>query len=106
MFYQIRKGNDAFYVAVDNRKTVGYSHVGKAKFGWELHRIYLLPRYIGKGIGKKLLQQGERFLKSKKAKQYFVLVHPKNRLGIKFYLRNGFAKFKKKGSSIYLKKKL
>jgi ribosomal protein S18 acetylase RimI-like enzyme len=87
---RVRKGFDWFFVALDGKRVIGYSHIGRGRIGWELLRIYLLPQYIGKGIGKKLLQLGEAFLKRKKARTYFVTSHKRNRLGIEFYLRNGF----------------
>ncbi len=87
---RVRKGFDWFFVALDEKRVVGYSHIGRGRIGWELLRIYLLPQYIGKGVGKKLLQLGETFLKCKKARTYFVTSHKRNRLGIEFYLRNGF----------------
>jgi GNAT superfamily N-acetyltransferase len=76
--------------------------------GWELLRIYLLPEYIGKGVGKKLLSFGESFLRRKKVNRYIVSAHAKNRLAIEFYLRNGFSrsKGKDKGGEIYFEKNL
>ena len=104
-----RKGIDSFYVALDGRKLIGYAHVGKRREGWELFRIYLLPRYIGKGIGKRLLHLCERALKRKRAGSYFLFVHSGNKLGKDFYLRNGFVRVKRRdrgSTSLCLEKKL
>ncbi len=106
---RVRKGFDWFSVALDGKRIVGYSHIGRGRVGWELFRIYLLPKYIGIGVGKKLLQLGEAFLKRKKARRYFVTAHKRNRLGIRFYLRNGFtitSKMVEGRSSLCLEKRL
>ena len=60
--------------------------------GWELGRTYLLPGYIGKGVGKGLLDRWEQFLRRKKARRYFVSYNARNRLARDFYRRNGFAR--------------
>ena len=105
---RIRKGIDWFYVALEGKRVIGYSHITQGRMGWELLRIYLLPEYIGKGIGKKLLSLGESFLRRKKVRRYIVSAHAKNRLAIGFYLRNGFArvKGKDKAGEIYFEKNL
>jgi len=72
MFPTIKKGHACFHVALDGNRIIGYSHVGKSKAGWELLRIYLLPRYVGKGIGGKLLRLNERFLRKRGIRRYFV----------------------------------
>src|SRR5690242_16451211 len=70
VFPSIKKGDSQFYLATDKGKIVGYSNAGPGSWGWELYRIYLLPEYIGKGVGKKLLLLAEDFLRSKKARKY------------------------------------
>ena len=94
IFPTIKKGQACFHVALDKNRIIGYAHVAQTKGGWELIRIYLLPRYIGKGIGKKLLHLNERFLKKKSVRRFFVYAHARNRLGISFYRRNGFVRMK------------
>ena len=103
------KGADWFYVALEDGDVIGYAHVGKRRAGWELFRIYLLPRYIGKGIGKRLMQLCEKALKGKRANSYFLFVHSGNKLGKAFYLRNGFIRVKSRNrgrTSLCLEKKL
>ncbi len=99
VFPAIRDAQACFHVALDGNRVIGYSHVGKSRAGWELLRIYLLPRYIGKGIGKRLLHLNERFLKNRGARRYFVYAHARNRLSTSFYRRNGFARMKGKDAS-------
>jgi ribosomal protein S18 acetylase RimI-like enzyme len=69
---------------------VGFWHIAQTKQGMKLLRIYLRPGYIGKGIGRTLLRQGEEFIKSRGYHSYFCFVHKDNELGKGFYLRNGF----------------
>lgn len=79
-----------FDVAVDADQVVGFCHIGVAAQGAQLFRIYLLPAYIGRGIGSGLLQRGEAFLQSRGLDSYFCFVHKNNELGKRFYLRQGF----------------
>ena len=102
------RGRVCFQVALDSKRLIGYVNGGRTegawkllKFlhkeddstpGWELFRIYLLPEYHGRGIGKELLHRWEGFLMRREVKQYSVHIEPKNRLGERFYLRNGFVR--------------
>lgn len=109
VFPSIQRGDSQFYLAIDGRKIIGYSNVRKDRSGWELYRIYLLPEYIGKGVGKKLLLLGEQFFRKKRARKYHLYVYVKNKLGLEFYLRNGFVRMKQKDRGrleLYLEKKL
>jgi ribosomal protein S18 acetylase RimI-like enzyme len=103
----VRQKKLYFQVAIDNERIVGYVNGGRngdpflpkgrahKTSGWELFRIYLLPDYIGRGIGKELLHLWEGFLREKKARRYSVYIEPKNKLGNEFYLRNGFVRANK-----------
>ena len=96
----IKHGKEFFYVATTNNgKIVGYCNIGSREDGMELARLYLLPEYIGKGIGKKLLQLGEDFLKSKNITKYYCYVNKGNKIGIDFYKRNGFKNVSEKDLS-------
>ena len=109
VFPSVQKGYSKFYLATDKRKIIGYSNMGPGTWGWELYRIYLLPEYQGKGIGKRLLQLSEDFLRSKKAWKYHCYVWRKNKAGLDFYKQNGFVKLQgkdKNKAEICLEKKL
>ena len=108
VFQSIAKGSSQFNLAVDGRKIVGYANVRRGQRGWELYRIYLLPEYIGKGIGKRLLKLGERFFKKKGARKYYVYVYSRNKRALDFYSRNGFMRMKQKDRKpeLYLEKRL
>jgi ribosomal protein S18 acetylase RimI-like enzyme len=109
VFPSIKKGDSQFYLATDKGRIVGYSNAGPGIWSWELYRIYLLPEYIGKGVGKKLLLLAEEFLRSKKARKYHLYVWRENKAALDFYKRNGFVKLEGKNKNkveICLEKKL
>ncbi|MBI4019473.1 MAG: GNAT family N-acetyltransferase [Candidatus Aenigmarchaeota archaeon] len=103
----IRAGEMFFHVATDESRIVGYCHMGKIST-WELFRIYIVPQYQSKGIGKKLLCKGEEYLRRKGAKKYFCFVHRKNKNGLMFYLKRGFVHIpeKDKPDEWHMEKKL
>jgi len=105
----IQKGEAQFYLATNKGKIIGYSNTGPGVWGWELYRIYLLPEYIGKEVGKKLLLLCEDYLRKKKARKYHAYVWEKNKATLDFYERNGFAKLEGKNKNrveICIEKKL
>jgi diamine N-acetyltransferase len=87
---QIESGSMFFHVAEHESKIVGYCHFGVADRQASLLRIYLLPAYIGQGLGRRLLQLGGAFVASHGLSTYFCFVHGENEIGKAFYLRNGF----------------
>jgi len=103
------QGNEAFFhVALHHTKIVGFCHIGFSPRGVELFRIYLLPSFIGQGIGRTLLDMGERFLKQKAITCYFCYVHKDNELGKQFYLKRGFRHIaaNDQGDEWYMEKEL
>ena len=109
IFPAIERGDSQFYLAIDDGRIIGYSNVRKYRGTWKLERIYLLPEYIGKGVGKKLLLLGERFFRRKRAKKFHAYVYVKNKRALEFYLRNGFVIMRHKygnRAEFYLEKNL
>ena len=87
---KVEAGEQFFYVALDGTKIIGYSNLVPGEEMMELARIYLLPDYIGKGIGAKLIELGEEFMKSKSIDRYFCFVNKGNKIGRRFYEKMGF----------------
>ncbi len=56
----------------------------------ELLRLYLKPEYTHRGIGKLLLAEAERIMRTKCIAECRLYVHKQNRIGISFYKKNGF----------------
>jgi diamine N-acetyltransferase len=79
-----------FDVALDGDRIVGFCNIGVTPRGAELFRIYLMPAYIGMGVGNGLLERGEHFLRTRRVPSYHCFVHKDNELGKRFYLRRGF----------------
>jgi ribosomal protein S18 acetylase RimI-like enzyme len=80
-----------FLVALNetDNEVVGYAHaMEKNREDYELLRIYVLPQYQGKGIGKQLLQELKNQIKNlKKIKAW---VEKENQIGRSFYENKGF----------------
>lgn len=90
---------NAFWVAEENDRLVGFVQIGLLGEKMRLWRIYLDPDFIGKGVGAQFLETAERFMKANGIHTYQLEVHPKNKLGLDFYKRKGFAVVKSGGES-------
>jgi GNAT superfamily N-acetyltransferase len=104
----IEAGSMFFSVAVMQEVMVGFSNIWDRGRGMELLRIYVLPAYIGKGLGGKLLIAGEEFVRARGSNRYFCMVHKRNQLGLNFYRRNQFRHVESKDhdDEMYLEKDL
>jgi len=90
LFPRLQSGTMYFYVAEHESKIIGFCNIGINEQAAELYRIYLLPFYIGQGIGQKLLKLGEKFIAENGISIYHCFVHKNNEIGKRFYLRSGF----------------
>ena len=85
------------FLAVENLKIIGVSITRKSKIDYypddaELYAIYLLPNYIGKGLGRKLYLQSELLIKQQGYNDMSLVVLAQNNIAIEFYKRNGYVK--------------
>jgi ribosomal protein S18 acetylase RimI-like enzyme len=87
---RVHSGSMLFDVAEQESKIVGFCNIGVTEQGAQLLRIYLLPAYIGQGLGRKLLRLGEDFVNAHGISTYFCFVHKDNEIGKRFYLRSSF----------------
>jgi ribosomal protein S18 acetylase RimI-like enzyme len=87
---RVEAGDMFFHVAVDQATIVGFCHIGLAEDAAILYRIYLHPASIGRGIGGRLLQLGEAFVRTHGLPTLCCFVHNANELGKRFYLRHAF----------------
>jgi ribosomal protein S18 acetylase RimI-like enzyme len=90
LFPRLQSGTMYFYVAEHESKIIGFCNIGINEQTAELYRIYLLPFYIGQGIGQKLLQLGEKFIAENDISIYHCFVHKDNEIGRRFYLQYDF----------------
>ena len=104
----LQSGTLSFHVAEYESKVVGFCNIGIDRQTAELYRIYLLPEYIGHGIGRRLLERGEEFLREHGIITYYCFVHKDNELGKRFYFRSGFYHVPEKDhdNEWYMEKKL
>ena len=87
---RVEAGDMFFHVAVDQATIAGFCHIGLAEEAAVLYRIYLDPAYIGRGVGGRLLELGEAFVRAHGLPTLCCFVHSANELGKRFYLRHGF----------------
>ncbi len=90
LFPLIQSGTIFFHVAEHKSKIIGFCNIGVNEQSAELYRIYMLPAFIGQGIGRRLLDLGEAFVKEHGIDSYFCLVHKDNEIGKRFYINSGF----------------
>ncbi len=90
-----------FYLAWVNRKVAGYLKIntGSAQnedfmpHALEVERIYVLKEFYGKGIGQILLDKAVETARQKQVSDVWLGVWEDNHRAIRFYEKNGFAKF-------------
>jgi len=103
----------AFFVIEENGKIVGYSrmHLFKWYEGAHIVTVVVDENYRGKGYGRMLMREMERYAKDKGMKVLMLDTEPDNSRALIFYLKNGYRicgyKENLNGkSTVYLSKKL
>ena len=77
-------------LAVEAQRIIGFCIISESSEYYELEHLWLLPQYIGKGYGKRLLEQSlSKFATAPKPVQ--VVADPNAEA---FYRRQGFETFK------------
>lgn len=88
-----KAGRHLFNVAEVDGRIVGLMDFDfNERQNW-LTRFYILPDLIGTGLGTSLLDHCEADLQVTGRNSYYLLVHERNSLGIRFYERKGFQRF-------------
>jgi RimJ/RimL family protein N-acetyltransferase len=83
--------NEIFFAVAENETgVIGFCNIGQTQQGVELFRIYMLPEFIGQGIGGFLLAKGEQYLRKQGYSSYFCFVHSANEAGKRFYEKQDF----------------
>jgi len=93
--------NASFYFVYNDKELVGYFKLNQKEaqtefFGnisIEIERIYVLDKFQGQQIGKKMLLHIFEIAKKEKASFIWLGVWEKNTAAIRFYERYGFEKF-------------
>jgi len=92
---------NTFLLAFDGINVAGYLRLREQNepnnlegvSGLEIARIYVLKKWIGKGIGKKFMEKSIEIAKEKNMSIIWLAVWPKNKPAIDFYLKCGFKIF-------------
>jgi diamine N-acetyltransferase len=87
-----------YFIAVENEEIAGYIKLNLRPEEFtdcgnrplEIARLYTKVNLTGKGIGKKLVEESERFAKKNGFDSLCLGVWQKNEKAVKFYLREGF----------------
>jgi len=87
---QMLKDGQRFFIAEIDLHEIGFASFSKINEGkYKLHKLYVLPKYQGKAIGKALLDVVLEEIKKEGAQQLFLNVNRHNK-AIQFYERLGF----------------
>ena len=89
--YMKEKYENSYFI-VYNFKVIGAFLIDNE----ELDMLYIIPKYQNRGIGKMVLNEKREIKKIK--------VRSNNKLGLAFYINNGFKEIKKNGDIVYLER--
>ena len=97
---ELNDANSTFFIAELNGKAVGYAKLRensvvdclKDENAVELHRIYILERAKGKGVGGQLLNRCFEAARAKGFETIWLGVWEQNPAAVRFYKKFGFAK--------------
>lgn len=98
---EVATPGNTFLLAYDEDDAVGYVRLRENKDPIELRRIpsievariYVTKEYIGKGVGKVLLEKSIEIAKERNKRVIWLAVWPKNQRAIDFYIKWGFERF-------------
>ncbi len=98
---ELKVESSEFYLAFLGEEMVGYLKVNFVPSQTDIHdpesieisRLYLLDEYLGRGIGKKLLDYAIDLGRSNEKKYLWLGVWERNERAIRFYQKNGLVKF-------------
>lgn len=100
---EICNTNSQFYLAILDKKTIGYLKINSAqaqtelydKQATEIERIYVLKEFHGKEVGQLLYDKAIQIAHQTNAKCLWLGVWERNLRAINFYKKNGFVEFDK-----------
>ena len=101
---KFKEKNTKFFVAIDNKKVIGYSY-GYIWKRYPIHKIikigyisdcFVLKKYRGKGIGERLTTALINWFKSKDIKKVELDVLTKNKKSVRVWRSLGFKEYMKK----------
>jgi len=98
---EIKNNNSQFYMVQNQNELIGYmklnfteSEINKVPVkSLEIQRIYVMQKYKGNHIGKRLVENAIEIAKKTKQNYIWLGVWEKNLNAIKFYEKQGFEKY-------------
>ncbi len=98
---ELENNDTAFYLATLADSVIGYLKLNfgqsqtelKDKEGMEIERIYVSKDYLGKEVGKLLMEKAIQVAQSAGVNYVWLGVWEENSRAISFYQKNGFIKF-------------
>lgn len=99
--HELKNPDSHFYFVNLSDETIGYLKINiggaqsefKDELGMELERIYVISSFQGQGFGEMMLDFVEAEAQGLKKAYLWLGVWERNTRAIKFYERNGYAKF-------------
>ena len=95
MMYSVEKiksdctGNNSYHILYEDDKPVGYLSLTEKDSTLILQKVYLLPAAQGKGYGRRLIHEAEKYARSKDINKLKLIVNRFNR-ALHFYKHSGF----------------
>ncbi len=83
-----RRG-DAIFLAYFEDKPIGFVRISEREGSYWIEELYVKPEYRGKGIGRKLVEQAEKFISERDTHAY-IMVLPQDKNAILFWMRMGY----------------
>ena len=80
---------DRIFIAFSRGKPVGFIRISEREGAYWLEELYVAPKYRGKGIGRKLVEKAEEYIKER-APTAFIMVLPQDRPAIEFWIHMGY----------------
>lgn len=80
---------DAIFVALIGGEPVGFTRVSERDGSHWVEELYVIPKYRGRGIGRRLVRAAEDYVRGKDLALY-VMVLPQDRPAIEFWLHVGY----------------
>jgi len=94
----LKQNNTVFFIAKEKGEILGYSGAeiknNPASFKFKkrgcMFNLYVKPKYHGKGIGKKLINETMKWFKKKRISDLMIMVYNNNKKAHKIYNKFGF----------------
>ncbi|MEM9929429.1 MAG: GNAT family N-acetyltransferase [Bacteroidota bacterium] len=88
----LEQDSNYFLLVYDQGELVGYAKLKMGERPVQLQKIYLHPAFLGRGIGKRLLEESKALAKAAGAERLWLAVEERNQNAIAFYQRTEWEK--------------